>query len=63
MAGGEFKVIFICTGNQARSAIAESYFRSATKGLPVTASSAGLLELTVTFLPYRIRCAPPAQAG
>ena len=44
MGDNEFQVIFICTGNQARSAIAESYFRAATAGLPVVVSSAGLLD-------------------
>lgn len=44
MGDNEFQVIFICTGNQARSAIAESYFRAATAGLPVLVSSAGLLD-------------------
>lgn len=44
MGDNQFQVIFICTGNQARSAIAESYFRAATAGLPVLVSSAGLLD-------------------
>ena len=41
----EFRVVFICTGNIFRSAIAEAVFRAATEGLPVEVSSAGTLDL------------------
>ena len=40
-----FRVVFICTGNRARSAIAESYFRRASEGLDVEVESAGTLDL------------------
>jgi protein-tyrosine-phosphatase len=40
-----FKTVFICTGNRARSAIAESYFRKSIAGLPVEVMSAGTLNL------------------
>lgn len=40
-----FRMIFICTGNRARSAMAEVFVREMTEGHPVEVSSAGLLEL------------------
>ena len=36
-----FEILFICTGNQCRSAVAEVVTRSVTEGLPVAVSSAG----------------------
>jgi len=36
-----FEILFICTGNQCRSAVAEVVTRSLTEGLPVAVSSAG----------------------
>ena len=41
----EFDVVFICTGNIFRSAIAEAVFRARTRGAPVHVSSAGTLDL------------------
>ena len=40
-----FRMIFICTGNQARSVIAERYVKRATAGLPVTVESGGTLDI------------------
>lgn len=40
-----FKVVFICTGNRARSALAQSYFGRGTEGLDVKVESAGTLDL------------------
>lgn len=40
-----FRVVFICTGNRARSATAEEAFRRITAHLPVEVGSAGCLEL------------------
>lgn len=39
-----FHIVFMCTGNQARSVIAEHYTRKITAGLPVTVESVGLLD-------------------
>ena len=39
-----FHIVFMCTGNQARSVIAEYYTRKITDGLPVTVESVGLLD-------------------
>ena len=36
-----FTILFVCTGNQCRSALAEVITRSLTEGLPVEVSSAG----------------------
>lgn len=40
-----FRVVFICTGNRARSATAQEAFRRLTTDLPVEVTSAGTLEL------------------
>lgn len=40
-----FRIVFICTGNQARSVIGERYMRRAIEGLPVTVDSGGILDL------------------
>ncbi|HWL65381.1 MAG TPA: hypothetical protein VNP73_05340 [Actinomycetota bacterium] len=40
-----FQIVFLCTGNRARSAMAEAFVRKMTQDLPVEVSSAGLLEL------------------
>jgi protein-tyrosine-phosphatase len=42
---GSFDVVFVCTGNRFRSALAEAAFRAATDGLPVRVESYGTLEL------------------
>lgn len=45
-AGAEvFVVIFVCTGNRARSALAEGLFRRHTQGIPTTVSSVGTLDV------------------
>jgi protein-tyrosine phosphatase len=46
-----FTTYFICTGNQARSVIAEHSFRRATEGLDVTVVSAGLYRPDAPALP------------
>lgn len=40
-----FRLVFLCTGNRARSAIAEGFVRQIASDLPVEVSSAGLLDL------------------
>ena len=40
---GRFRIVFVCTGNQCRSAMAEAFVRAAGRGLPVDVSSAGTL--------------------
>src|SRR3954447_23282305 len=39
------RVSFVCTGNRARSPLAEALFRHATTGLPVEVDSWGLLDV------------------
>lgn len=45
MTSSPFEVVFVCTGNRARSPLAEALFRRATAPLPVAVSSRGTLEL------------------
>ena len=45
IGGQDLSVLFVCTGNRFRSALAESLFRGATEGLPVRVSSAGTQQL------------------
>jgi protein-tyrosine-phosphatase len=40
-----FSIVFICTGNRFRSALAEAFVQRLTVGLPVRAQSFGTLEL------------------
>jgi protein-tyrosine-phosphatase len=40
-----FEVVFVCTGNRARSPLAEALFRRAATDLPVAVSSLGTLDL------------------
>jgi protein-tyrosine-phosphatase len=40
-----FEVVFVCTGNRARSPLAEALFRRYTRGLDTTVSSAGTLDV------------------
>lgn len=43
--GDGFEIVVICTGNRFRSPLVAAYLREATKGLPVSVSSAGTLDL------------------
>jgi protein-tyrosine phosphatase len=54
-----FEVVFICTGNRFRSAIAEALLSRLTEGLPVRTTSAGTLDLgPVGVLPEALELAP-----
>jgi protein-tyrosine phosphatase len=53
-----FEVVFVCTGNRARSPLAEAVFRRETTGLDAEVSSVGTLELgSVSALPDAIAAA------
>ena len=53
-----FHIVFMCTGNQARSVIAEHYTRKITAGMPVSVESVGLLDTRgAPALPEAIRAA------
>ena len=43
-----FRVVFMCTGNQARSVIGEHYFRKITEGLPIDVESCGTMDIPTT---------------
>ena len=59
MARDAFDVVFICTGNRFRSAIAQALLTQLTEGLPVRATSAGTLDLgPATVLPEALELAP-----
>jgi protein-tyrosine-phosphatase len=59
VASEQFEVVFICTGNRFRSAIAEALLTRLTEGLPVTVTSAGTLDLgPVGVLPEALELAP-----
>ena len=59
MVDESFEVVFICTGNRFRSAIAEALTARLTEGLPVEVSSAGTLDLgAVGVLPEALALAP-----
>jgi protein-tyrosine phosphatase len=59
MATDRFEVVFVCTGNRFRSAIAEALLVRSTQGLPVKTSSAGTLDLgPVAVLPEAVELAP-----
>jgi protein-tyrosine phosphatase len=54
-----FDVVFICTGNRFRSAIAEGLMRRLTEGIAVQTTSAGTLDLgPVGALPEALELAP-----
>jgi protein-tyrosine-phosphatase len=56
---GSFDIVFICTGNRFRSAIAEGLMRRLTKGIAVQTTSAGTLDLgPVGALPEALELAP-----
>jgi len=54
----EFEVVFICTGNRARSPVAAELFLRHSVNLPVTVNSLGTLDLgPVPALPEAVRAA------
>lgn len=51
-SSGVFEVVFVCTGNRARSPLAEALFRRYSTGLQTSVSSAGTLDVgPLTVLP------------
>jgi protein-tyrosine phosphatase len=51
-----FDVVFVCTGNRARSPLAEALFRRHSAGVPTAVSSVGTLELgDVPALPDAVK--------
>lgn len=40
-----FRIVFVCTGNRFRSALAENAFRTASRDLPIQADSFGTMEI------------------
>ena len=59
MSEDPFDVVFICTGNRFRSAIAEGLMRRLTEGIAVQTTSAGTLDLgPVGALPEALELAP-----
>jgi protein-tyrosine-phosphatase len=59
VASEDFEVVFICTGNRFRSAIAAALLTQSTEGLPVRTTSAGTLDLgPVGVLPEALALAP-----
>jgi protein-tyrosine-phosphatase len=44
-ASAPFRVVFVCTGNRFRSALAEAAFRADTSNLPLEVASYGILDL------------------
>jgi protein-tyrosine phosphatase len=53
-----FRVVFVCTGNRARSALAEALFERYARDVPAKATSAGTLDLEdAPALPQAIEAA------
>lgn len=48
------EIVFLCTGNRCRSPMAEAFVRDAAKDLPVSVSSAGLLDLGPVGAPEEV---------
>lgn len=54
-----FEIVFVCTGNRNRSALAEAALRRALTGLPARVHSVGLLDLgPAPALPETLEVAP-----
>lgn len=57
-ADSPFHVVFVCTGNRARSALAEGFLRAKSRGEAVRVESYGTLELgSVSAMPEAIAAA------